>query len=149
MSSPSPSGREFPFDVFISYRHQEPDKSWVRKTLYPRLDQEGVKVCIDFKHFKLGSAVVTEMERAVVRSRYTLAILSPTYLEGDFAEFENVIAQHLGLESSQQRLLLVLRQPCSPSLRLRYKLWLEMTSDEEVEENLPRLVETLKSDPSA
>ena len=63
------------------------------------------------------------MELAVVGSRYTLAILTPTYLEGNFAEFENLIAQQLGLEKSAQRLLLVLREPCQPSLRLTSSGW--------------------------
>jgi hypothetical protein len=132
------------YDVFLSYRHHEPDKTWVRKTLYPKLQEAGVRACIDFRDFRLGEAIITEMERAVIGSRYTLAILTPKYLEGNFAEFENLIAQHLGLEESALRLLLVLREPCQPSLRLRYKLWLEMTNDVEFEENFPRLVETIR-----
>ena len=133
------------YDVFLSYRHHEPDKTWVRKTLYPKLQEAGVRACIDFRDFRLGEAIITEMERAVIGSRYTLAILTPKYLEGNFAEFENLIAQHLSLEESAQRLLLVLREPCQPSLRLRYKLWLEMTNDVEFEENFPRLVETIRA----
>jgi hypothetical protein len=33
----------FKYDVFLSYRQQDPDKTWVRKTLYPRLKAEGLK----------------------------------------------------------------------------------------------------------
>jgi hypothetical protein len=134
----------FVYDVFLSYRHQDPDKIWVRKTLFPRLQADGVRICIDFRDFRLGAPVVTEMERAIEQSRYTLAILSPAYLAGTFAEFENILSQHLGLEQSQQRLLIVLREPCVPSLRLRHKLWLEMTNDVEFEDHLPRLIATLK-----
>jgi hypothetical protein len=146
MSTATP-GDAWAYDVFVSYRHQEPDQTWVRKTLFPRLRDAGLRVCIDFQDFRLGAPVVTEMERAVQESRYTLAVLTPAYLAGDFAEFENVLAQHLGLEESQQRLLLLLREPCQPSLRLRHKLWLEMTSDQEVEENLPRLIAALRLAP--
>ena len=42
------------YDVFISYRQQEPDKSWVRHTLLPSLKSEGLRVCIDFECFRLG-----------------------------------------------------------------------------------------------
>ena len=37
----------FQYDVFLSYRGQDPDKTWVRKTLYPALKTEGLKVCLD------------------------------------------------------------------------------------------------------
>src|SRR5262249_37177886 len=49
-----------------SYRHHEPDKTWVRKTLFPRLRDEGLRVCIDFRNFRLGTPVVTEMGVPVV-----------------------------------------------------------------------------------
>ncbi len=48
--------------------------------------------------FRLGAPLVVEMARAVEQSRYTLAVLSPAYLTSNFAELENVLAEHLGLE---------------------------------------------------
>jgi TIR domain len=144
MADPSPRAGSFVYDVFLSYRHQDPDKTWVRKALLPHIDEAGLRACIDFRDFRLGAPLVTEMERAVVQSRYTLAILSPAYLAGPFTEFESVISQHLGLEQSQHRLLLVVREPCERSLRLRYKIWLELKDEEEFAENLPRLIQALK-----
>ena len=140
-SSPPPDGDAY--DVFISYRQREPDKSWVRDVLLPRLEGAGLRVCIDVRDFRLGEPLVTEMERAVVESRYTLAVLSPAYLTSSFTDFENVISQHLGLEEAQNRLLIVVREPCEKNLRLRHKVWLEMKDAEEVEENLPRLIRAL------
>ena len=67
----------FKYDVFLSYRGQDPDKTWVRKTLYPRLKAEGLKVCLDAVDFRLGEPVIHEMERAVTESRYTMAVLTP------------------------------------------------------------------------
>src|SRR5215471_9479827 len=99
----------FKYDVFLSYRGQDPDKTWVRRTLYPRLKAEGLKVCLDAVDFRLGEPVIHEMERAVTESRYTMAVLTPAYLTSNFADFENVIAQHLGLEQSQRRFLGLLR----------------------------------------
>jgi hypothetical protein len=137
----------FAYDVFLSYRQQEPDKSWVRKTLRPRLEAAGLRVCIDHRDFRLGAPIVTEMARAVEQSRYTLSILSPAYLESNFAELENVLAEHLGLEKSQRRLLAVLREPCKPRLGMRARLWLDMTEDEEFEENVERLIFELRRAP--
>ena len=88
-----------------------------------------------------------EMARAVEQSRYTLAVLSPAYLTSNFTELENVLAEHLGLEKSQRRLLAVLREPCSPRLGMRARLWLDMTEDEELERNVERLVYELRQSP--
>ena len=34
---PLPPSDQFRHDIFINYRQQEPDKTWVRKTLLPKL----------------------------------------------------------------------------------------------------------------
>ena len=134
---------ELPYDVFISYRQQEPEKSWVRETLFPRLTEANLRVLIDFKHFRLGAPLITEMERGVKQSRYTLVVATPKYFQSTFTEFENLLGQHLGLENSQHGLIVVMRETCDLTLRLGYKLWLSMTSTREFEENLPRLIEGL------
>lgn len=135
------------YDVFISYRQKEPDRSWVRKTLLPRLEADGVQVCIDFRDFHLGAALVKEMQRAVLESRYSLAVLTPAYLASSFTDFENVLAQHLGLENGQRRLLAVMREPCHPELRIAARLWLDMTDDGEFETAVTRLVGELRQPP--
>lgn len=143
----STNSDDFTYDVFISYRHQDPDKTWVRKTLLPRLKAEGLRVCIDYQCFRLGALIVEEMERAVTQSHYTLAILSPAYLSSNFTNLENILAEHMGLEEGKQRFLIVLREPCTPSLRIRARLWLDMTDDDEFESNLTRLVFELRQLP--
>ena len=84
--------RYFVHDVFISYRAHEPDRSWVRETLLPRLRAEGFEVCVDYESFRLGAPLVLEMARAVEQSRYVLAVLSPAYLQHNFTELEIVLA---------------------------------------------------------
>jgi hypothetical protein len=93
--------------------------------------------------------VVLEMARAVEESRYTLAVMSPAYLTSNFTELENVLAEHLGLEKSQRRLLAIMRQDCEPRLGMRARLWLDMTDDDEFETNLARLVYELRQPPDA
>jgi hypothetical protein len=141
------SSSEYTYDVFISYRHQEPDQAWVRNTLVPRFKAEGLRVCVDYECFRLGAPLVLEMARSVEQSCYTLAVLSPAYLTSNFAELENVIAEHLGLEESQRRLLAVMREPCKPRLGMRARLWLDMTDDNNFEANTARLVNELKQSP--
>jgi TIR domain len=113
--------------------------------LVPQLEALGLRVCVDYRDFRLGAVLIKEMERAVVTSRYTLAVLSPQYLQSNFTEFENLIAEHLGLEAGARRLLLVMREDCQPRLSLRSRLWLDMTDDEEFAENVARLGQELRS----
>jgi TIR domain len=140
---------QFLYDAFLSYKHQEPVKSWVREVLERRLVEEGLRVCIDYRSFRLGSPLVLEMARAVEQSRYTVAVLSPAYLESTFAELENVLAEHLGLEQAQRRLLAVMREPCKPRLGMRARLSLDVTDGSTVHEQLTRLVDELRREPDA
>lgn len=135
---------DFSYDLFVSYRQQEPDKSWVRKVLVPGLEQRGLRVLIDYRDFRLGPPLVELMAEAVEQTRYTLAVLTPAYLASNFTNLENVLAEHLGLEKSQNRLVVVLREPCQPRLGLRARLWLDMTDDEELDAGLTRLSRDLK-----
>jgi hypothetical protein len=111
-----PGDDGYAYDVFVSYRHQDPDGSWVRGVLVERLHAAGLRVFVDYESFRLGAPLVLEMARGVEQSRYTLAVLSPAYLASNFGELENVLAEHLGLELSQRRLLAVRRVPCRPRL---------------------------------
>ncbi len=150
--APAPTPAEKPadgfvYDVFISYRQQEPDKTWVRKTLVPRLKAEGLKVFIDYIDFRLGAPIVTEMERAVIQSRYTVGVLSPSYLKSNFTDLETVLAEHIGLEQSQQRFIGVMRENCKPRLGIRARYYLDMTDEDEFEAALARLVAQLRQSP--
>ncbi len=134
----------FKYDVFLSYRNQEPDKSWVRKTLLPHLEATGLRACIDCRDFRLGAPIIREIERAVEESRYTLAVLSPAYLDSSWTNLESVLAQHLGLENSERRLLMVLREPCKPSLSMRARIWLDMTDNDNFILDSDRLIYELR-----
>jgi len=136
--------RKYKYDVFISYRQQDPDKDWVRQTLLPQLKQMGVKVCTDFNDFELGADLISEMEKAVNNSKYTVGVFTPRYLESEFTKFENILAQYLSLETGSIRFLAILRENCTPSLRVRAKLWLDMTNDDEFLTQVERLVEQIR-----
>jgi hypothetical protein len=145
MEKPDFSESNFAYDVFISYRQKEPDKSWVRNFLVPRLQTAGIQVCIDFLSFRLGSSLLLEMTRAVEQSRYTLAIVSPSYLTSNFAELENIMAEHLGLETKQPRLIVIMREECVPRLSIRMRLCLDMTDEDRIDEEILHLISLLLS----
>jgi hypothetical protein len=132
------------FDLFVSYCQRDPDGSFVRDVLIPRLDQAGLRVFVDYREFQLGATLVQEMERGVAESRRTLAIASPVYLSSSWTEFEGVLAQHLGIEVKQVRLIVAKLQPCDLPLRLRSFLGLDWTTPALFERELPRLIEVLR-----
>ncbi|MBI5652154.1 MAG: toll/interleukin-1 receptor domain-containing protein [Chloroflexi bacterium] len=135
----------FHYDVFLSYRQRDPDKTWVQQKLFPRLEAEVIRACIDTRDFRLGEPLIAAMARAVETSRYTLMVLTPAYLTSNFTEFENLLAEHLGLEQHERRLLAVMREKCDPPLRMRFRLWLDMSDDAQFDVALARLVQELRA----
>src|SRR5256885_1881757 len=77
------------YDAFISYSHH--DRDWVWKELMPRLEGAGLRVIIDERDFEIGVPSLVNIERAVERSRHTLAVLTPAWLESQWAEFESLL----------------------------------------------------------
>jgi hypothetical protein len=135
------------YDVFLSYRHQEPVMTWTRNRLVPGLRACGVRVCIDHVDFDPGVPVTLEMARAVESSTYTVAIMTPAYLAGSFTQLEAVMAQHLGLEEALWRLVPVMRERVRPPLNLRTLLWLDMAEDGGFDEALRQLCDHLRKAP--
>ena len=136
-----------PCDVFISYRHVDPDKSWVRGQLVPGLRKGGVRVCLDVEAFRLGRPIVLEMGRAVEWCTFTLAVITKAYLLSTFTELETVMAEHLGLEQRKRRLLMVMREAAQVRLSMRANLWLDMTDDSTFEQNIAVLCRHLRTEP--
>jgi hypothetical protein len=104
-------------------------------------------VCIDVDDFRLGAPLILEMERAVQASRYTLAVLSPRYLQSGFTELESVLAEHLGLERAERRLLAVMYERARPRLSMRARLYLDMTDPAGFETAAVKLCAELRRSP--
>jgi hypothetical protein len=134
----------FEYDVFVSYARREPDRSWVRDRLVPRLWASGIVVCVDDDCFRLGAPLIREMERAVESSRYTLAVLTPAYVRSSFTDLENVMAEHLGLEQAERRFLAIMREPTEPRLGIRVRHWLDMSDDSQFEMAVGQLIDQLR-----
>jgi predicted nucleotide-binding protein len=70
------SGSDPKFDyVFISHSHK--DEVWARDTLFKLLEDNKLKVCIDYRDFAVGEPSVKGMERAITTSRKTILVLAP------------------------------------------------------------------------
>ncbi len=149
-AQPAPAPRpvdEYDYDVFISYSSTKEDKSWVREILLPHLEEAGLRLAVDFRA-PLGVPKITFREQAIEGSRYTVLLLSPAYLESDYGEFESLVAQHLGFEESQYRLLPLMIEECTPRLGLRILPMLDMSDEDEFDDNLDRLIYQLRQPPT-
>ena len=132
---------EFIYDVFISYSHH--DKTWVRNELLPRLEKAGLKVCIDYRDFRIGAPIIKEMERAVLTSCHTLAVLTPAYMNSDWADFESLLISTLDPSSQKERFLPLLLESCDPPIRIKYLTYADFTVPEELELSWKRLLDAL------
>jgi hypothetical protein len=84
------------WDVFVSYRWIEPDQTWVRTNLVPRLRAAELHVLLDVAEdgFVAGRDAICEMTRASRESKRTLSIWTPEYFADDRAVwFESLQAR--------------------------------------------------------
>lgn len=144
-----PAADGFASDVFVSYARRDPDdRAWVERVVVPFLEGCGLAVCLEHRDLRLGRPRVREVQRAVTDSRYTLAVLTPSYLEDGLADFQALIAQHLSLETRAPRLVPVLRRACALELGTRMTSLLDLTRDEDVPAGLQRLALALREPPA-
>ena len=98
------------YDVFISYRHGDADAD-VARQLLQALEGDGYVVAIDERDFPANASFLQEMERCIRESRFTVAILSPRYLESGHTEEEAIIARVLDMGQRRRRLIPFIIQP--------------------------------------
>jgi tetratricopeptide (TPR) repeat protein len=103
---PHPRAMDHPYryDAFLSYRRQDPDRAFTRDLLR-RLEEAGYTVAIDERDFEPNLPFLNEMERCIRESRFTLAVISPRYLQSGNCEEEAVISKVLDMGERKRCLL--------------------------------------------
>jgi formylglycine-generating enzyme required for sulfatase activity len=134
----------FHYDAFISYSHH--DKDWVQGWLLPRLEQAGLRICIDFRDFEPGLPSLVNMENAVERSRKTLIVLTPDWVASEWTTFESLLIQTDDPAGRQRRMIPLLLKPCQPPKRIAMLTYLDFTKAAEAEFRLARLVTACRSE---
>jgi predicted nucleotide-binding protein len=120
---------EYRYDVFISYSHA--DQTWVRDELLPRLEAAGISY-IDQLQFELGRPTLDEIERAIKESHRTLLILTPSYLEDTWRQFDSILVGSYGLDIGKWPAIPVIVRPCDLPKRLSVLVSIDLcTSDED------------------
>jgi hypothetical protein len=139
-----PSSDGCAYDAFVSYRRVVPDKTWVEQVLVPRLEALGLRICLAHRDFRLGAPRIREMERAVERSRYTLAVFTPRYLDGAFEDFQLLLGEHQAVETREPRLIPLMREECALPLGIRTTERLDVSDQEFEESTVQRLAQRLR-----
>ena len=131
----------FRYDAYLSYADVEPDAGWVWERLVPRLEAAGLRVAVSGDVEEPGVARVVGIERGIAQARRTVVVLSPAYLRDGYGDFENVLAQTMGVEGGTYRLLPVTIEPVEEvPQRLRMLTTLDLAHPHRGERNLDRLV---------
>jgi len=99
-------------DFFISYTSA--DRSWAEWIAFA-LEEEGFSVVIQAWDFRPGSNFVLEMQRAASGAERTIMILSPDYLQSQFASPEWAAAFAQDPKGFERKLVPVMVRQCRPS----------------------------------
>lgn len=144
---PSPADG-FLYDVFLSYRHSDrADRQFVLDVVVPLLERLGLRVCLEHRDFQLGSPRIREIERAITKSRYTVGVFTPSYVEGPFEELQMELARYQAAEDKSPRFIPLRRRDCALALGVRMTELLDVSDDADAERALQRLALRLREPP--
>ncbi len=135
--------RALAHDLFVS--HAEEDRSWVLGFFLPALGLPRERV-VTSGDLVPGRGRIAEIVRAVESSRYTVAVLSRSYLADDWSVLTDELASHLSVASGPDgnRIIPLRREPTvEVPLHLGFRIWLDCADPERANEEIGRLRELL------
>lgn len=137
----------FRYDAYLSYVDREPDATWVWGTLLPRLEAAGLRVAVAGDSESAGVPRLVNIERGITQARRTVVLLSPDYLADNMADFTHVLAQTMGVEEGNYRLLpmkIAELPDADIPLRLRMLATLDVTHPRRGPAAIDRLIAALR-----
>jgi formylglycine-generating enzyme required for sulfatase activity len=137
---PVPVPADYEFDLFVV--HAAADAGFVREYLLPALALPRSRVLL-IDELPLGGLVVSEIDRGVSRSRYTVAVLSPAYLEDRWADFGEQLASYLSRKDV--RVIPLRWIDCELPFRLEARVALDFTDKDRWAWETARLRDLLHS----
>jgi CheY-like chemotaxis protein len=135
---------KFQYDAFISYSSK--DIAWVREKLLPSLEQKKLRICIDFRSFKIGMTKLENMVEAVKQSRKTVLIMTPNWVDSEWTAFESILNQDSDPIGRRRRTLPVLAEKCLPPARLAIFTYADLTDPDTFDSEMQRLIDAISSD---
>ena len=114
----------------------------------PELERSALRIAVSDDVAEPGVARVVNVERGIRQSKRTIVVLSAAYLEDHMADFENVLAQTMGVDEGRHRLIPVKAAPFDRArlpVRLSMLTAVDLTRPERADRELDRLIKALRS----
>ncbi|MDB5910588.1 MAG: hypothetical protein JWP34_4702 [Massilia sp.] len=142
--SGTPGTGPTPYDVFVSYSHQDAD--WVT-AFAERLEGEGIRVAYDQVFLRPGDPLVHAIEQAIMDSTHGLLVYSPDSVASGWVdeEYRTLITRSIQTKNNQ-RFIPVVIQDAQLSLfaQNRYYLDFRNVSGAEYDRLVVELVKVLR-----
>ncbi|KAH3699512.1 hypothetical protein DPMN_074468 [Dreissena polymorpha] len=128
----------YKYDAFISF--SDDDIKFIVNEFIPRLETDGVSLCIHHRDFLPGNSISGNIIRAIQSSRKTIVILSEAFLRSTWCMYEFNMARMESLYSREDQVFLVfvmLENVSHNKMQLEMLRWIqeksyiEYTNDEE------------------
>jgi hypothetical protein len=142
-ASPTPIEHSSGFDVFLSYRHGDPDEKFTRDLRRKLLDA-GLTVAFDRTDFFPACTFLEEMERCVKDSRFTIIVISPRYLDSGNTQEEAIITQVLSMEERRLRLIPCTFEVASMPVWLYARVGIDFSRDDPDVDPYDKLIAALR-----
>lgn len=102
-----------PFDAFISY--SEHDADWTKENLLKKLETDGFKICYHERDFKPGHPVLGNIFYCIENSHKVLFVLSPSFVNSCWCQYELYFAEHRVLDENQDSLIMIVLEDLPPN----------------------------------
>ncbi|XP_033109364.1 toll-like receptor 13 [Anneissia japonica] len=125
------------YDAFISYNSK--DVEWINKVLQPTLEAPpyNLKLCIDYRDFLVGEAIIQNIANSVRFSRKTVLVISNNFVRSEWCNFELEMARNRMFDSHEDVLVSILLEnvkyssmPILLQKVLRKKTYIEWPKEE-------------------
>ena len=149
--------QQYVYDAFVAYSTHGRERTWVHTTFREKLENEhGFRLCIHYRDFKLGRAIDECIVEAINKSRKTILVLSPEFLNSGWCQFEVRMVKERMIEERRDSFVIVIFRPLhQPGAKvpkhlvrlLERKIYVEWTFDPDGQKLFwSRLVECLRAD---
>lgn len=115
-------------DFFISYN--KADRQWAEWIAW-QLEEAGYSTVIQCWDFLSGENFAIEMHKAIKDAKRTIGVLSPNYLDSEFAQSEWAAAFVSDPIGKERKLLLIRVQECKPDGLLKAIIYIDLVGLEQ------------------